>query len=399
MREECSPAGSPCDAVFFNYIARMTASMPGEAPVYLEAAASGEFIELHEHDNRLRVRAGAIGRPCLVLHAGFEVPGKARAHCKRLLDAWRARGFVECLPSVRVIEGSVAEALHCDARVPHPLLAPFFQIDGADELQGQPRRLALFRGGLRWHGDFDLERIAELGLYAGVIVAGDVDVDGVFSQLTHTYPRHVLVGGDVRAASFGHGDSHMRVLGDVRVHNIVYGEYNDGSLRIDGAVHGRAFISADHAMHAEAGCHAPVCDWNSEQNWSDCLHPDLLEPDDLQEGEPGAMISPAAIRAFMREGRDPFRPGAQPVMDDAPQATAEASPLPPLPPLSSSFAERLHECVEAGDTEAITRLIEAWPQRDEEWRQALAGRLFAPSTTPQQRARLKVLQGQVVSGT
>ncbi|WP_445289633.1 hypothetical protein [Variovorax atrisoli] len=372
----------------------MTESLPGEAPVYLEAAASGEFIELHEHDNRLRVRAGAIGRPCLVLHAGFESPDKAHAHRQRLLDAWRARGFVECPPLAQVLEGSVAEELHCDGRVPHPLLAPFFQIDGADELQGQPRRLALFRDGLRWHGDFDLERIAELGLYAGVIVAGDVDVDGVFSQLTHTYPRHVLVGGDVRAASFGHGDSHMRVLGDVRVRNIVYGEYNDGSLRIDGAVHGRAFISADHAMHAKAGCHAPVCDWNSGQNWSDCLHPGLFEADDPQEAETGAMISPDAIRTFMREGRDPFRDGTQPAMDESPRATAEPSPLPPP---SSSFAERLRECVEAGDTEAITQLIETWPQRDEEWQQALTGRLFAPSTTPQQRARLKAVQSPASS--
>jgi len=39
----------------------MTALMPGEAPIYPEAAASGEFIELHEHDNLLRVRSGGRG--------------------------------------------------------------------------------------------------------------------------------------------------------------------------------------------------------------------------------------------------------------------------------------------------------------------------------------------------
>lgn len=369
----------------------MTTSAPDEALIHLESTAGGEFIELRDRGNRLRVRCGALGQPCLVVHASFENAGKAHAHRLRLHDAWLARGFAECPPSADVVEGSVADELYSDGRTPHPLLDPFLRIDGAEGLRSQARRLALFRDGLRWHGDFDLERIAGLGLHAGVIVDGDVEVDGVFSQLTHTYPGHVLVGGDVRAESFGHGDSHMRVFGDVRVRNIIYGEYNDGSLRIDGAAYGRAFISFDHSMHAAAGCHAPVCDWNTEQNWSDCLHPDLFEHDEEDEkdeggGRPGITISPAAIRAFMREGRDPFLPGARPIMDEPRPPAAPSAPLP-----QSSFSECLRECVDAGDTEAITRLIETWPQRDDEWRQALTGRLFAPSTTPQQRARLKAL--------
>lgn len=358
------------------------------ASCYLESAERGEFIELLLQDDgtRLRVRSGTIGKPCLVLNATYGTASKAQAHHQRLRKEWQEeRGFVPCSPSLPVADGSVADELFCDARTPHPLLDAFLAINGADELRGQPRRLALFRQGLRWHADFDLERIADFGLHAGVIVEGDVEVAGVFSQLTYTYPGQTLVSGSIHATSFGHGDSHMRVMGDVKVANIIYGEYNDGSLVINGAMHGRAFITLDHDMYAEGGYHLPICEWNMGENWSDCLHPELFEYDGEDADEPGSMVSAEAIRRFMREGRDPFRPGAQPVM-------REPEPEPPPPPPLSPFAQRVRELVDAEDVEGLTRLIETWPDHDEEWEQALVGRLYAPSTTAEQRVRLKALQ-------
>ena len=327
---------------------------PDTALVHLESAASGEFIELHEHRGRLRVRCGMIGRPCLVLHATFEAGDKARVHHQRLYEEWLARGYLACTPTAEVIEGSIADELFCDGRTPHPLLEPFLGISDGTwmAVRGKPERVALFQHGLRWQGDFDLERIAELRLYSGVIVEGDVEVSGVFSQLTYTYPGFILVSGDVRAASFGHGDSHMHVLGDVRVDNIVYGEYNDGSLRIGGLVFGRAFISSDHSMHAEGDYHLPVCDWDMDKNWSNCLHPDLFDWDE-EEDRPSSMMSYEAIRAFMREGRDPFRPGAQPTLPKP-----KPLPNPPPPPPLSDFALAVRQYVEAEDVEGITRLLE-----------------------------------------
>ncbi|MBB6562286.1 hypothetical protein HNP48_004996 [Acidovorax soli] len=354
------------------------------APSHLESTELGEFIELRLQDGgtRLRVRSGTIGQPCLVLNATYGTSAKAQAHYQRLQKEWQERDFVPCKPSLPVADGSVADELFCDARIPHPLLEPFLAINGADELRGQPRRLAWFRHGLRWHTHFDLERIADFGLHAGVIVEGDVQVDGVFSQLTYTYPGQTLVSGSIHATSFGHGDSDMRVMGDVKVNNIVYGEYNDGSLVIHGAMYGRAFVCVDHDMHAEGGYHLPICDWNAQGDWDGYLHLELF---DDGTGDPGTMVSAEAMRRFMREGRDPFRPGAQPVM-------REPAPEPPPPPPLSLFAQRVRDLVHAEDVEGLTQLIETWPDHGEEWQQALIGRLYAPSTTPEQRARLKALQ-------
>jgi hypothetical protein len=277
---------------------------------YLETKDRSEFFEVRERDNHLRIRFGWTGRPCVGLNVSFTTPGKGQVAYNQLVQKWCASGFTERSPSAPVLDGSWADETYCDEQPASPLLESFFSINGARALRGAPRRLALFRSGLRWSGDFDFERLARLGLYDGVIIAGDMEVSGVLSQLSPTYPARILVDGNVRAASFGHGSSHMRVTGDIHVDNIIYGEYNDGSLRIDGAAYGHAWISSDHDMFAEGGHYLPVCDWDTGDNWSDCLHPDLFETHDAAACE--GMVSEVSIRAFMREGRNPFRPGACP---------------------------------------------------------------------------------------
>ncbi|AJW28881.1 hypothetical protein Z042_25315 [Chania multitudinisentens RB-25] len=377
----------------------MTQKIEATLTVYLSSPTADEFIELQTSENRLRVRFGAIGHPCMVLHTSFSKPGHASEQYQRLLGKWHERGYTQCTPSVAIIEGSVADELFSNAPETHPLFKPFFSINGSDNYRGGVWRIALFRNGLHWHDHFDVESIAEFGLHAGLIVDGDVEVDGVFSQLTYTFPEIILVSGDVRAWSFGHKDSHMRVLGNLHVRNIVYGEYNDGSLRIDGDVYGRAFISSDHDMYAEGCCHSTVWNGESEEQEWERLSPELFEPEEDEEDR-CFMIDGDAMRLFMHEGRDPFRPGAVSNSRPAPPSSSTVSPLMPsveslqeeltVKP-ASSFMQQIQDYANAGDVEAMTCLIESWPNRDDDWRIALISRLSAPSTTPEQRKRLEAL--------
>ncbi|WP_448133484.1 hypothetical protein [Stenotrophomonas rhizophila] len=349
---------------------------------YLESASRREFVEVHEHSGRLRVRLGTIGMPCLVVHATFKAMGNARSIQQRMVDARLAEGYIECQCAVGIVEGSIADELYCDGREPHALLAPFFEVIGADGLKGLPQRLALFRNGLSWHEDFELERLADLGLHAGVIVDGNVEVDGVLSQLTYSYPEFILVSGDVRARSFGHGDSSMRVLGDVRVENIIYGEYNDGALCIKGSAYGRAFISDDHHMYAEGDYHLPLA--SDYENWSR-LSPELFDNDD----DESPSLSQEAIRQFMRDGRDPFVSGATLTYREL-SVPASPAPVAVAPPVSE-FEMQAREFWNDTDAERVTAFIERWPLRDGEWLAGLAGRLRAPSTTLEQRKRLSTV--------
>ncbi|MBE5270578.1 hypothetical protein [Stenotrophomonas sp. B2] len=346
---------------------------------YLESMSRHEFMEVHEDKGCLRVRLGKIGRPCLVVHASFNAVGKAQEVQRHLAETLLTRGYVECEGGAEIVEGSVVDELYCDGRVPHPLLDAFFEVIGADELRGRPQRLAWFRNGLSWHEDFEFERLADLGLHVGVIVEGNVEIDGVLSQLTFDYPEFILVSGDVSAKSFGHRDSSMRVLGDVRVENIVYGEYNGGSLCIEGSVYGRAFISDDHYMYAAGGYHLLVI--RDGENW-EYLVPELFEDDEDEYPS----LSEEAIRQFMREGKDPLVPGAIPTYRELSSAVSLAHVV--VAPPVSEFEMQLRQFWNDADAEGVSAFIENWPVRNGEWLAGLAGRLYAPSTTLEQRERL-----------
>jgi predicted DNA-binding WGR domain protein/Leucine-rich repeat (LRR) protein len=223
--------------------------------MYLEHHGLNKFFEISENNHQLRIRRGTVGQPCLVFHAGFRTKG--RENFERLVKEWKQKGFVPTQPSTPILEGSIADELIAADIEDHPTYSRLFNLGWGEELRGQQKRIFVFRNGLNFQGHLELEEIADMGLTTGLIVDGDVNVTGVLSQLTYTYPNPILITGNVTAQSLGHKDSHMRIDGDVRVENIVYGEYNDGSLEIGGSVYGNAWISADHSMWAGGTYHLP----------------------------------------------------------------------------------------------------------------------------------------------
>jgi predicted DNA-binding WGR domain protein len=338
--------------------------------VYLEHSGLQEFFEVSEANNHLRVRRGRVTQPCLEYDAPFVTPGRGREQFERLVAEWTERGFRRLEAHAPIIAGSVAHSLFCDEIEDHPVYAQFFDLGWASESRGTNGRLFHFRDGLRVHHDFDLEEVADIGLSAGLIIEGDVVVDGVFSQLSYTYPSSTLITGHVRAHSFGHRDSFLRVLGDVRVDNIVYGEYNDGSLEIQGTAFGTAWISADHSMWASR------FEIEVVGEDYDVLSPKLISLSGSLDWD--------AVREFMYANKSPFRKGYTP----APRLETE------VPSTESSESLLLLEVrarVEDEDTEGLTRLLEAWTNRDDGWRAFVEQRLLAPSTTPEQRVRLQAL--------
>ncbi|MET3391562.1 hypothetical protein ABIC33_002201 [Variovorax sp. 1140] len=58
----------------------MTESLPGEAPVYLEAAASGEFFELREYDDLRHLIFGRDTQMLAFQGEHWTVPNPEPAH-------------------------------------------------------------------------------------------------------------------------------------------------------------------------------------------------------------------------------------------------------------------------------------------------------------------------------
>lgn len=347
----------------------VSGAMQAPQTVYLEHPQTRQFFEIAEADNHLRVRRGRVGSPCLEYHAPFVTPGEARTQLERLVSEWQTKGFVVTPPSELVLAGSVAHSLFTDEIEDHPMYSKFFDLGWASELRGQRKRLFHFREGLRVQGNFDLEEIADMRLEAGVIIEGDAVVDGVFSQLTYTYPGSTLVSGSVRAQSLAHADSSLRILGDVRVDNIIYGEYNDGMLVIDGTACGVAWIKADHMMFA---AHYQIQTFDEDYG---LLTPKVLNLD-------GGLDSDA-IREYIYANKNPLRKGAVP-------SALTPEPLSASAP-DSALALEVRALLVSEDVEGSTQLLETWTTRDDESRGFVEERLVAPSSTRDERERLRAL--------
>jgi hypothetical protein len=339
--------------------------------VYLEHAETRKFFEVSHADNRLIVRRGEVGKACLVYKVSYKIAGKSQENFERLVQAWSERQFVEVSPSKPIIEGSHAGELICKEIESHPTYGQFFEIGWADELRGQSRRIMHFAHGLMYDGDFDLEEVADMGLCAGLIIEGDVHVSGVFSQMANTYPGSTLITGNVHAHSLMHGDGHMRICGDVRLENTIYGEYNDGCLEIYGGAFGKLMISNDHDMHAQK--EGDIYDLDDGE--TEGLVAELLDEDGDVNWE--------KLSDWLLQRKSPLHPDF-----------IYTPPLPPTPlpePEVSLLFQQVRALAIASDVEGLTALLETWPERTVEWRDFVKQRLLAPSTTDEQRKRLKAV--------
>jgi predicted DNA-binding WGR domain protein/Leucine-rich repeat (LRR) protein len=479
----------------------LTVTTTAGVTTYLEHPDQNEFFEVHENNNQVRVRRGKIGQPCLEYHAGYKTKG--RENYDRLIKEWKKKGFKITQPKTPILAGSIADELIASEIEDHPVYSRIFDMGWGEELRGQQKRIFVFKNGLNWVGNLDFEEMVDMDLTTGVIIEGDVHVSGVLSQLTYEYPNPILITGNVTAQSFGHKDSHMRIDGDLRVENIVYGEYNDGSLEIGGDVHGKAWISADHSMYANGtyflpsfhdeydGLSAKVLNFEGGLDW-DALREFIWENKNplrkdfvftppepkvrsgsdsvleqkmasgeqvesfkesdraiqilvetmtgktggkrtvklLENPPPEALIRchssillcnallknkdfPGAYLGLLERlvelGCDPrfFSEGRAYINESLltdqadvvelmqrlltnkpvwkPEADAQTEPQ------ESELRQRVIVLAGQEDVEGMTKLLETWPDRNEEWLSFVGARLEAPSSTPEQRERLRAL--------
>lgn len=115
--------------------------------------------------------------------------------------------------------------------------------------------LLLFKGDLQIKGDLDdkwyknilVGKTWENKLY-GIVVNGNLKVDG---DITIDMPVLQILG-DLTCDYLYSGDGHTVILGEANIKYGVYGNYNDGSLDIEGGLVTPYIIAGDHAMPRES---------------------------------------------------------------------------------------------------------------------------------------------------
>lgn len=86
------------------------------------------------------------------------------------------------------------------------------------------------------------------GSVPGVIVIGDLSVDGSIINASLESGVFVYVTGDVTCTNLVAGGAHIVIGGALHAKNAVYAHYNDGSLKIGGDLSCRYFVSEDHMV-------------------------------------------------------------------------------------------------------------------------------------------------------
>ena len=82
----------------------------------------------------------------------------------------------------------------------------------------------------------------------GVIVTGNLTVNGSIKNTDMSSGAFLLVMGNVTAHNLVSGGTYMQINGNANIRGYAYGHYNDGSITIDGDLNTPVFISEDHAF-------------------------------------------------------------------------------------------------------------------------------------------------------
>lgn len=86
----------------------------------------------------------------------------------------------------------------------------------------------------------------------GVIVTGNLTVNGSIKNIDMSSGVFLLVMGNVTAHNLVSGGTYMQINGNATIRDYAYGHYNDGSININGDLNAPIFISEDHAFSFKA---------------------------------------------------------------------------------------------------------------------------------------------------
>lgn len=216
---------------------------------YLENTIENRFYEIGLVDDLVKVRYGIIGKPCLVfeIFINSETQQRFPEIVNRIQKNWEERGFIVAKKK-EIIDGSIAGVLYTDDIREHPIYSQFLSDTPYDFFyEGENNKILHFKNGLHFDGDLDLSVFVIIGISnVGLIVEGDITVTGLLLA-----EMNMTVFGNVKAKSLFKEMSHVVIRGDLAVEQTVWGEYNDGMLKVTGNVSGEVWLSNDQDMHAE----------------------------------------------------------------------------------------------------------------------------------------------------
>ena len=160
---------------------------------------------------------------------------------------------------------------------------------GAGNRQPSSKATVLVAGPLHVSGDLLVDWSKDFDAAVGLIVEGDLTVDGAIVNTNLNDGPFLLVTGTTNARTLYAGGAEFRFEGESTFSDAVIGCYNDGYARFAGDLHAPVVIAEDHAFDFW-GAAPPYFDpFNGEGDISDWsfLGPDVCP--DADRSDPSAI--------------------------------------------------------------------------------------------------------------
>lgn len=158
-------------------------------------------------------------------------------------------------------------------------------------------------GSREWLARFGIDEAADANGVAGILVLGDLVIDGALINADIDSGPFLVVQGNLTARAVASGGASIIVRGSANVAECVVGTYNHGGLNIGQRLRTTLFIRDDHWMSAaeiDATMQYDPREDGTEEDEYDDFAQDPVREDNDEPYEEGTWL-PAGMRALVRD--------------------------------------------------------------------------------------------------
>ncbi|SEW34561.1 WGR domain-containing protein [Chitinophaga sp. YR573] len=203
----------------------------------LQDDTSSKFWEITLENNIVKTRYGKIGTDGKSTEKEFGDAAAAGKEYDKLVKEKTKKGYTEVVPLVYPAYTLITEK---EAKKRFSFSK---YIEGG---YGNECNYILLEGEVVLDGDLDMDRFCTpLDTY-GIIVDGNLTVNGVIFQPDMDSGQALFVTGNVRAKSINKGGAEFYIKGNLSIEQTIYGYYNHGSLKVEGNTEATTIFSEDH---------------------------------------------------------------------------------------------------------------------------------------------------------
>lgn len=291
----------------------------------MQDGTSSKFWQISLTANTIATRYGKIGTHGKTTTKDFDDPAKARQEYDKLVKEKTGKGYIEIVKDSKALTPGDFYIISEKEAVARFQLNQY--INGLYDDGG---KYMVYDGDVTFDSMLDTYKFcvaAKDDIY-GIIVDGNLTVNGVLFQPDIDNGEHLLVTGNVQVKSINKGGGEFYIKGDLLAEQTIYGYYNHGELTVEGRTQALAIFADDHSFTFKGGVSGTIVGDHEiegvDGGYSDItvLRPELIREKEYADSD--------KVGKYINKGqhilRDEFLPGFKASANVPKKAVASVQP-------------------------------------------------------------------------